>query len=76
MSSVAPGVVIDDFRLERELGRGGMGVVFPAEQLSLGRPVALKVITPELAGDVQFRTRFEREARVTARLDHRRGGTN
>jgi Protein kinase domain len=47
-----------------------MGVVYLAEQLSLGRPVALKVITPDLAGDVQFRTRFEREARVAARLDH------
>jgi hypothetical protein len=47
-----------------------MGVVYLAEQLSLGRPVALKVITPDLAGDVQFRTRFEREARLAARLDH------
>ncbi|MGI8631690.1 MAG: serine/threonine protein kinase, partial [Solirubrobacterales bacterium] len=47
------------FRVEQELGRGGMGVVYRAEQLGLGRMVALKVITPTLASDKEFRARFE-----------------
>jgi serine/threonine protein kinase len=61
---------LGDFRLERELGRGGMGIVYLAEEVRLGRWVALKVVAPELAGDVEFRTRFEREARIAAGLDH------
>ena len=58
------------FVLERELGRGGMGVVYLARQLSLSRWVALKVITPDLSGDPGFRMRFEREARLAASIDH------
>src|SRR4051794_18783583 len=61
---------LGDFRLERELGRGGMGIVYLAEETNLGRWVALKVIAPDLAGDAEFRARFEREARVAAGLDH------
>jgi hypothetical protein len=56
--------------IERMIGRGGMGVVYLAHQQKLDRDVALKLITPELAEDAGFRARFEREARVTAALDH------
>src|SRR3954463_12511124 len=61
---------LGDFRLERELGRGGMGIVYLAEETNLGRWVALKVIAPDLAGDPEFRARFGREARIAAWLDH------
>lgn len=65
-----PGTVLAGFRLERLVGRGGMGVVFLAEQVTLRRKVAVKVISPELAHDVAFRSRFEREAQLAARIDH------
>jgi serine/threonine protein kinase len=52
------------------LGRGGMGAVFLAEDLRLGRTVAIKVLRPELATETSFVGRFEREARIAARLDH------
>ncbi len=52
------------------LGRGGMGAVFLAEDLKLGRRVAIKVLRPELADDPGLLGRFEREARVSAQLDH------
>jgi predicted Ser/Thr protein kinase len=58
------------YDIQREVGRGGMGVVYLATDQRLGRRVALKVIVPELAADPQFRQRFEREARVAATLEH------
>ncbi len=58
------------YDIQREVGRGGMGVVYLATDRRLGRRVALKVIVPELAADPQFRERFEREARVAATLEH------
>ena len=58
------------YDVQREVGRGGMGVVYLAVDRRLGRRVALKVIVPELAADPQFRQRFEREARVAATLEH------
>jgi CheY-like chemotaxis protein/predicted Ser/Thr protein kinase len=58
------------FKIEAVAGRGGMGVVFRAEHLHLGRHVALKVLTADLAGNRSFRARFVREARTAARLDH------
>jgi hypothetical protein len=58
------------YRIVRPLGRGGMGVVYLAEQLRLGRLVALKIIAPELSADATFRARFERESRVAASIDH------
>ena len=51
-------------------GRGGMGVVFRATQLALSRPVALKVIAPDLAADDGYRERFESESQLTASIDH------
>lgn len=58
------------YKIEALAGRGGMGVVFRAEHLHLGRHVALKVLTADLAGNRSFRQRFIREARTAARLDH------
>jgi serine/threonine protein kinase len=59
-----------DFRIVRELGRGGMGVVFEAVQESLGRRVALKVLAGHAQLDATRRERFLREARAAARLHH------
>src|SRR5262249_37307058 len=58
------------FRIVREVGRGGMGVVFEAEQLSLGRRVALKVLPFAAALDVRHLQRFKNEAEAAARLHH------
>ena len=61
---------LGDFRLIREIGRGGMGVVFEAEQQSLGRQVALKVFSRDPLSDERHLKRFRREARTAARLHH------
>jgi serine/threonine protein kinase len=58
------------YRIEGVVGRGGMGVVYRATELALERPVALKLIAPELAGDDSFRERFLRESRLAASIDH------
>jgi DNA-binding beta-propeller fold protein YncE/predicted Ser/Thr protein kinase len=63
----------DEFAGHRILGiagRGGMGVVYRALQLDLDRPVALKLIAPQLAEDPDFRERFVRESRAAASIDH------
>ena len=57
-------------RIESVAGRGGMGVVYRATQLPLGRTVALKVVAPERAADPVFHARFERETRLAAAIDH------
>ena len=64
------GTVIAGYRIDGLLGRGGMGVVFEAEHLTLRRRAALKIIVPELAVDADFRERFIREARIAATLVH------
>ena len=64
------GTTLAGYRIERLLGRGGMSVVYLAEDLRLGRRVALKLIAPDLAADDRFRERFLRESRVAASLDH------
>src|SRR5262249_54755093 len=61
---------LGEYRIVREIGRGGMGVVYEAEQESLGRRVALKVLPPGALGDVRHVERFHREARAAARLHH------
>jgi serine/threonine protein kinase/WD40 repeat protein len=59
-----------DFRILRVIGRGGMGVVYEAEQVSLGRRVALKVLPQALRLDANRKARFEREAKAAAKLHH------
>ena len=61
---------LGDYRILREIGRGGMGVVFEAEQESLGRRVALKVLSSSAVIDAKQVRRFEREAKSAARLHH------
>ena len=58
------------YLIESVVGRGGMGVVYRATDLSLERPVALKLVAPELAEDELFRRRFLKEPRLAASLDH------
>ncbi|MCI0464377.1 MAG: serine/threonine protein kinase, partial [Gemmataceae bacterium] len=61
---------LGDYRLLRVIGRGGMGIVYEAEQVSLGRRVALKVLAQPLAVEAKQRHRFQREARAAAKLHH------
>ena len=61
---------IDGYRLLRVIGQGGMSTVYLAEQVSLDRKVALKVMLPEALADEISRARFENEARIIARLEH------
>jgi serine/threonine protein kinase/WD40 repeat protein/tetratricopeptide (TPR) repeat protein len=61
---------LGDFRILREIGQGGMGVVYEARQESLGRHVALKVLPPAAGRSEMYRERFQREARAAARLHH------
>ena len=58
------------YRIEAPIGRGGMGIVYRAEHLRLGRKVALKLLAPEMAENEGFRARFEHESRLAAALDH------
>ncbi len=58
------------YRIESLIGRGGMSAVYLAEDLRLGRKVALKLLSPELAEDERFRERFVRESRLAAGLEH------
>jgi hypothetical protein len=61
---------LGDYRIIREIGHGGMGVVYEAEQLSLGRHVALKVLPHKALANDKTRKRFEREAKAAAKLHH------
>ncbi len=69
-ASTRIGTEVAGFRIESVLGRGGMSVVYVAEQMRLARKVALKVLTNELAWDEQFRERFVRESHIAATIDH------
>jgi serine/threonine protein kinase len=65
------GEVLDEkYRIERELGKGGMGAVYLATHLGTGRPVAVKVITPQFMMNDEFVERFRREAKAAGRLHH------
>jgi predicted Ser/Thr protein kinase len=64
------GQVLGGCRIDEVLGRGGMGVVYKATQLSLNRPVAIKVLPEEVCGQPQFVERFKREVDVLSRLAH------
>ncbi|MFN9720750.1 MAG: serine/threonine protein kinase [Planctomycetota bacterium] len=61
---------LGDFELKKKLGKGGMGEVFLARQISLDRMVALKTLSKELSKKADFVARFEREAKSMARIDH------
>ena len=67
---IGPGSELGGFAIESIAGRGGMGVVYRATELTLDRIVALKLIAPSLAGDPDFRARFLRESRAAASIEH------
>ena len=64
------GALAGEYSLERELGRGGMGVVYLAREVQLDRDVAIKVLPAHLANNASARERFVREARTAAGLSH------
>src|SRR5215471_17682852 len=64
------GRVLSHYRLEEPLGAGGMGVVYKATDLKLGRAVAIKLLSRQLAADETAKARFVREARAASALDH------
>ena len=64
------GSLLGSYRIKSLIGRGGMGVVYLAEHVHLGRDVALKVVAPDLAENEGFRDRFIREYRLAAAMDH------
>lgn len=67
---LAPGKKVGNFTLIRKIGEGGMGMVYLAEQKSMGRRVALKVLAPQFTRDAKFRERFEKEIKLQAALSH------
>src|SRR5438045_9630145 len=69
-SRFAIGAVFAGHRIESEIGRGGMGVVYRARHLALDRERALKLIAPSLSADASFRERFQRESRLAAAIEH------
>jgi serine/threonine protein kinase len=67
---IAAGSQIAGYTIEEQIGRGGMAVVYRASDKRLNRPVALKILAPELASDAGYRQRFLREMRAAAAVDH------
>src|SRR3954452_7733974 len=70
MRELATGTTFADHVIRGVCGRGGMGVVYRATHIPLDREVALKVIAPEFSNDHEFRSRFRREFRATASIQH------
>jgi eukaryotic-like serine/threonine-protein kinase len=68
--TLAAGTRLGPYRIEQPLGAGGMGEVYRAADTRLDRTVAIKVLPDHLAGDREFRERFEREARAVSSLNH------
>ena len=64
------GRTLNHYKIVAQLGKGGMGEVYVAEDPKLGRKVALKILPEEVAADPERRTRFEREAKAVAALTH------
>ena len=69
-SRLERGAQLGGYRIEQQIGQGGMGIVYRVTNVALGRVYALKVLAPELADDEQFRRRFQREMRIAASIDH------
>ena len=69
-SRLSEGAVVADFIILKELGRGGMGVVYLAHQLSLDRPAAVKILADSYANNAEFVVNFIKEARAAAKLNH------
>lgn len=63
-------MLLPQYRISRLIGRGGMGAVYQGVQVSLNRPVAIKLLPAELAANAEFISRFEREAQTLAQLQH------
>jgi len=70
MTQAEVGSDFGHYRIEQFIGRGGMGVVYRAEHVHLGRKVAIKLLAPELAANDSFRERFVRESQLAASIDH------
>ena len=68
--SLSPGSIIGDYVIQKRIGVGGMGEVYLAEQRSMMRPVALKVLNAELYKDKSYLERFHREVRTLAQIEH------
>src|SRR5262245_2620955 len=67
---LAPGTMVGEYRIERELGRGGMGVVYGGRQPVIGKRVAIKVLASQLSNDPALVRRFVDEARAVNRIGH------